>query len=162
MIPLVVYYSLTGTTKMIAELIADRIGADREEIVDLKKRNGPLSLMKNGAHASMRLKTKIQAPENDPARYDLVVLCTPAWAWNITPAVRTYIHQYREMLGKTVHVFTAGGAVSEKMFEQFARAAGEPFDRLGISAKDISSGEYRKKLEEFFKHIRPFLRSEKS
>lgn len=159
---LVVYYSLTGTTKMIAELIADRIGADREEIVDLKKRNGPLSMMKNGAHASMRAKTKIKPPENDPARYDLVVLCSPTWAWNITPAVRTYLHQYRDNLGKTAHVFTAGGGVSEKMFMRFAWAAGEPSAKLGISAKDISSGEYREKLEKFFKQIRPFLPSEKS
>ncbi|MBE3088681.1 MAG: flavodoxin family protein, partial [Actinobacteria bacterium] len=37
---LVVYYSRTGTTRKVAEYITKQLGADMEEIIDMKKRSG--------------------------------------------------------------------------------------------------------------------------
>ena len=39
---LVVYYTRTGKTKFVAEAIATQLGADLEEVVDLKKRGGAI------------------------------------------------------------------------------------------------------------------------
>jgi len=41
---LVVYYSRTGNARFVAETIAAEIGADVEEVVDMKKRSGPLGI----------------------------------------------------------------------------------------------------------------------
>jgi flavodoxin len=41
---LVVYYSRSGNTRFVAEQISEEIGADIEEIIDIKKRKGLLGL----------------------------------------------------------------------------------------------------------------------
>jgi flavodoxin len=101
---LVVYYTRTGTTRFAAETIAAELGADLEEIVDLKKREGKLGWIIGGKDASQKKLTKIAPLKRSPADYDLVVLGTPIWAWAPTPAVRTYISQ-NDLSGKKVALF---------------------------------------------------------
>jgi len=40
--PLVVFYSRTGTTKKVGEALVDLLQCDNEELIDTKKRTGPL------------------------------------------------------------------------------------------------------------------------
>jgi len=48
---LVVYYSRTGNARFVAETIAAEVGADVEEVLDLKKRSGPLGFLGGGPAA---------------------------------------------------------------------------------------------------------------
>jgi flavodoxin len=91
---LVVYYTRTGKTKSVAEAIAAQLGADLEEIVDLKKREGKIGWIMSGKDASRKSTTEIAPAAKNPAEYDLVVIGTPIWAWSPTPAIRTYISQH--------------------------------------------------------------------
>ena len=101
---LVVYYTRTGKTRFVAETVAAELGADLEEIVDLKKREGKLGWIIGGKDASQKKLTKIAPLKRSPADYDLVVIGTPIWAWAPTPAVRTYITQ-NDFSGKRVALF---------------------------------------------------------
>ncbi len=156
---LVVYYSKSGTTKEIAEMIAAGLAgkgmtADMEAIIDLEKRDGPLSMVKNGAHSSMKKSTNIEEPKHDPAAYDLTVICSPIWAWKITPAARAYCRKVKDKLNKTAHVLTGAGDVSEKTWATFTEEAGEPAARLGISADDRKAGSHIEKVEQFVRELR--------
>jgi flavodoxin len=101
---LVVYYTRTGKTRFVAETIAAELGADLEEIVDLKKREGKLGWIISGKDASQKKLTEIATVKQSPADYDLVVVGTPIWAWAPTPAIRTYINQ-NDLSGKRVALF---------------------------------------------------------
>ncbi len=101
---IVVYYTRTGKTRFVAETVAAELGADLEEIVDLKKREGKLGWIIGGKDASQKKLTEIAPLKRSPADYDLVVLGTPIWAWAPTPAVRTYINQ-NDLSGKKVALF---------------------------------------------------------
>jgi flavodoxin len=101
---LVVYYTRTGKTKFVAETIATQLGADIEEIVDLKKRAGTLGWIMSGKDASRKSLTGIAPTRKAPADYDLIVIGTPIWAWSPTPAIRTYISQ-NNLSGKKVALF---------------------------------------------------------
>ena len=79
---LVVYYSRTGNTKFVAEEIAAEIGADIEEIVDLKSRAGTMGWLSAGRDATINRQTKIAETKRNPADYDLVVVGSPVWAWS--------------------------------------------------------------------------------
>jgi len=45
---LVVFYSRTGTTKQVAEALAQSLNCDSEELIDTKKRSGPLGFLSAG------------------------------------------------------------------------------------------------------------------
>ena len=90
---LVVYYTRTGNTKFAAETIAAEIGADIEEVIDLKKRQGRLAFLPAGRDAMQGKETEIAPTNRTPTDYDLIVIATPVWAGSPTPAIRTYLNK---------------------------------------------------------------------
>jgi len=77
---LVVYYSRTGNAKFVAETIASTIGADIEEVVDLKKRGGPVGFLSGGKDATQGKETEIAETKRQPKDYGLIILGTPVWS----------------------------------------------------------------------------------
>ena len=101
---LVIFYSRTGNAKFIAESISAEMGADLEEVVDLKKRDGALSFMSSGRDAMSRKETDIAETRRKPADYDLIIIGQPVWAGSPTPAIRTYLGK-NDLSGKKVALF---------------------------------------------------------
>lgn len=101
---LVVYYSRTGNTKFVAEEIAAELGADLEEIVDLKSRDGKMGWLSASRDATGNRQTNISETKRNPADYDLIVIGTPVWAWSPSAAIRTYIAKH-DLSGKNVALF---------------------------------------------------------
>jgi flavodoxin len=101
---LVVYYSRTGKTKFVAETIAAELGSEIEEIVDLKSREGKMGWMSATRDASSEKETQIAPTKKIPSDYDLLIIGTPVWAFNLTPAIRTYIKK-NDLSGKKIALF---------------------------------------------------------
>jgi flavodoxin len=101
---LVVYYTRTGKTKFVAESIAAELGAEIEEVVDLKKRGGALGFLSGGKDATQGKETEISQTKRSPNGYDLIVIGTPVWSSSPTPAIRTYI-SHNDLSGKKVSLF---------------------------------------------------------
>lgn len=107
---LVIYYSRTGNTEFVAREIAAELGADLEEVVDLKKREGKMGWLSAGRDGTGNRQTKIAETKRNPADYDLIVIGTPVWAWGPSAAIRTYIGKH-DLSGKNVALFfTLNGA----------------------------------------------------
>jgi flavodoxin len=126
---LVVYYTRTGKTKFVAEAIASKLGADIEEIVDLKKREGKLGWITAGGDALRKKLAEIAPTKKVPADYDLIVIGTPIWASSPTPAIRTYISQ-NNLSSKKVALFYT--------FDSGLKQAGEKTRELLPSATIVS------------------------
>jgi len=101
---LVVYYTLSGNAKFAAETIAAELGADIEEVVDLKKRQGRLAFLSNGRDAGKGKETEIAPIKIIPTDYDLVIIGQPIWNKSPTPAIRTYLNK-TNLSGKNVGLF---------------------------------------------------------
>lgn len=150
---LVVYYSRTGNTKKVAEDLATALGADIEQLIDKKDRSGAGGYLKAGRDASKNSLTEIGPVKTDASRYDLVVIGTPVWAWNMTPAVRTYITANKALLKKIAVFTTAGGTKPEKIVAKIEELAGQKamafagFFAGEINGKDRS--KYNEKLNAF-------------
>jgi hypothetical protein len=87
----ILYYSLSGTTKVFAEKTAAETGADPIEICELKKRN-PFTSFSPGVFQAGRLKrTAIKPLEADLAAYNEIVIMGPIWAGHPAPAVNSAI-----------------------------------------------------------------------
>jgi flavodoxin len=101
---LVVYYTRTGNSKFAAETVAAELGADVEEVVDLKNRKGRFAFLPAGRDAMQGKLTEIAETKRNPLDYDLIVIVQPVWAGSPTPAIRTYLKK-NDLSGKKVALF---------------------------------------------------------
>jgi len=153
---LVVYYSRTGTTKTAGEAIAKELGADCEEIIDLKKRTGlrPIRWLIAGKDARRRNLTNIRT-QKKPENYSMIIIGTPIWGGKMTPAVRTYLTNHN-LDGKKVGFFcTAGGSNIGKALEEMKELVHKSvvIGNLSICASEIKSGSYREKVKSFVENL---------
>ena len=110
---LVIYYSLEGTTRLFAQTIAQAIGADLCEL-KLKKDINPNGFMKyfwGGKQVFQKQTPELEPLCKEPQDYDLIILGTPVWAFNFTPAIRSFFKLLKspdttpKIKGKKVAVF---------------------------------------------------------
>ena len=114
---LVVYYTRTGNSRFVAETIAAEIGADVEEVVDMKKRSGTLAYLTAGTDARRGKETEIAPVKKSPADYDLIIVGTPVWAARPAPAIITYLKK-NDLSGKKVAVFFTQGGKKPSAIDQ--------------------------------------------
>lgn len=151
---LVSYYSRTGHTQRIAELIAESVGADVERIIDAKSREGALGYLTAGRDAMFKRQSRIQPPMKDPSRYNLVILGTPIWAWNLSPPMRTYISDHKAKFNQVAFFCTEGGSGGNRAFRQMANLIGkQPVATLELTETDLKRDSYKGKLDGFVEQI---------
>jgi flavodoxin len=152
---LVVYYSRTGTTKTVGKAIAKELKADSDEIIDLKNRLGPINWFIAGGDAKRRKLTKIRVKKK-PESYDMIIIGTPIWAKNMTPAVRTYLTNHK-LNGKKVCFFcTSGGDKVQNAFAEMKKLAPKSamVGKLGIRMQEVKSDSYEEKIKSFVKSLK--------
>jgi hypothetical protein len=96
---LVAYYSRTGNTRKVAEVLCEALRArggqvKLEEIVDRKSRRGLLGLASACFATVCGRETQITEGEAGAAGFDLVVVGTPVWRWGPTPAALAFCKQH--------------------------------------------------------------------
>jgi flavodoxin len=117
---LIVYYSLTGNTKFVAEHIAKELNADVEEVKPVKDLD-PDSGSKyfwGGMKAKMKCKPKLEELKHNPSEYDLIIIGTPVWAWTLSPPIRSYCSEFN-LEDKKVALFTSSGGDGIKAMKRF-------------------------------------------
>jgi flavodoxin len=122
---LVVYYSRSGNTRLVAQKISQELGGDIEEIIDKKTRKGSLGFLIGGFDATRGKITEIDEIKKSPRDYDLIVVGTPMWNKRITPAVRTYLKN---------------NDFSKKKVALFCTSLGSQPDRVFKTLKEIMQG----------------------
>ena len=105
---IVLYYSRTRKTAKVAKTLAEEIGADSIEIIDLKDRMGAIKYLTSAIDALREKKTKIKPEEIDLTEYDLVYIGTPTWGGKPAPAIITIIDKC-DLKGKNVILFSTMG-----------------------------------------------------
>jgi flavodoxin len=111
---LVVYYSRSGNSKFLAQKIAEKLGADTEEVIDKKNRRGWIGFLTAGRDATRGKETQIEETKFLPNNYDLIVVGTPIWTGRPTPAIRTYLSK-NDISKKKVALFcTLNGSNEDK------------------------------------------------
>jgi len=119
---LIVYYSLTGSTRFIAETLLEPLNADILELKPIKDLNpdSGTRFMWGGAQATMKKKPKLEKIEVDPLEYDMIVLGTPVWAWTFNPAFRTFLSMFN-LAEKKVALWTCSAGSGNRAMEQFKK-----------------------------------------
>ncbi len=148
---LLVFYSRTGNTKKIAELLSTEMNCEYEEILDTKKRKGfIIGFIKSGFAATREKLTIIKEIQKDPKLYDLVILGTPIWNKRMTPAIRTYITENKNRFKSVAFYCTMGGKGGPQTFESMTKLCEKtPVSTLEITKKEIKNELHLDKIKNF-------------
>ena len=118
---LVVYYSRTGNTKAIAESVREVLGADIQEIKDMKDRSGFFGYIGGMIDSKKNPITEISPKEVNIRDYDLIVIGSPGWGVKLTPAINTFIDR-TDFTGKKVILFgVASARIQQKTLDEYSK-----------------------------------------
>lgn len=108
---LVLYYSQTSNTKVVAEEIASKLGADIEEIVPTEPYDGDFQATIERCMKERELEVipNIQPVKADLSAYDIIFLGYPIWFGTYAPPVNAFLNQV-DLSGKKVVPFCTFGS----------------------------------------------------
>ena len=107
---LVVYYSLEGNTKLIAEAVSKAVSGDILQIKPEKDIN-PKSKMRyliGGKKSITKEKPELMPYDVKAEDYDVLFIGTPVWAGNFTPAIRSFFAK-TNLKSKKIALFNCSG-----------------------------------------------------
>lgn len=113
---LVVYYSLEGNTRFLAENIAEMAGADILEIKPVKDISpGFMKYLWGGRMAMMKSEPELEPYDIDPKGYEMLFIGSPIWAWTFSPPIRTFIARSKLKKKRMALFISHGGGPKEAM-----------------------------------------------
>ncbi|XUW92728.1 flavodoxin domain-containing protein [Burkholderia sp. M6-3] len=138
---LIVFFSRTGTTRVLATALAGVLSADVEEICDLSERRGALGYLRCVIDSWRKRPAEIVPAGLDPSQYDLVLVGTPVWAGAVSAPVRAYVLQHRSRFRHVGFFCTFGGLGAEAAFEEMRLLAGKaPVAQCKVRAAEVQRG----------------------
>ncbi len=118
----IVFYSLEGNTKFIAQTIQEHLNADLLEIKPVKEIDSSTDkkFMWGGKQAMMNEKPKLLPYEFDSSKYDIIFIGTPIWAWHMSPPINSFISE-NDLKGKKVVIFASCGGSPRKTYTRIEK-----------------------------------------
>ncbi len=144
----IVYYSLTGNTGLVAKMIAERIGVDLIKLQPEKEVpvSGAKKYLIGGKSVMLNEKPKLLNEDLNLDGYDTLILGTPIWARCYVPAVNTFLSDYL-IKGKNIFLFTVHSPgtssdqcfakMKEKLSRNIIKGTAEFEDVKKMSAKEL-------------------------
>ena len=123
---LVVYYSRSGTTRVLGNLIAAALDADVEELRDVHPRQGARGWVRSILEATLDRRAELEPQRRDPRHYNLVIIGTPVWNARVCSPVRTWIEDNATRLPAVALFATMGGRGGDATIAQMTSLLGRP------------------------------------
>ena len=121
---LVAYFSASGVTAKVADMLADAVGADIHEIrPKVPYTKADLNWMNKNSRSSIEMADKTIRPEIAESNvkienYDVIFLGFPIW-WYVAPTIINTFLESADFSGKKVILFaTSGGSKFGKTVEE--------------------------------------------
>lgn len=119
---LLVYFSYTGNTKMIANKIKEKLNCESLEIktvIPYSKDYDTVVNDEQNSEASNYL-PEIQDLGIDLSKYDEIILGTPVWWYRPVPAIRTFLTQ-NDLSGKVVKPYATNAGWLGRTFKEIKK-----------------------------------------
>lgn len=112
---LVIFYSLEGSTRLMAEAIAKEVNADILELIPKKKYadSGFKKFFCGGKSVLFKEKPELMPINKEMKNYDNIFIGTPIWVGTYAPPYNTFLEKYN-IENKNISLFAChggGGAV---------------------------------------------------
>lgn len=138
----VLYFTRTGNSKRIAEKIAEKLECDTVKITDNVSWKGVLGFIIGGYYTITEKVTKITlTPRTNINSMDVVVLVSPVWADNITPAAYAFLLGEKKSINNLYLVINNYGSKVEKAYVKIEARVGSIENKYGITKKTKNEDE---------------------
>jgi len=150
---LVVFYSLTGKTRLAAQAIGESLDADIAEVEEARARRMGFPVYLAGGFAAITNRgSKIKPMTIDVSRYDRVFVGSPVWASRPAPAINSFIYG-TDLKGRTVIPFVTLGGESSRaplanMTAKIERRGGNVPGSFAVTTNRVSDEEIRARVRD--------------
>jgi flavodoxin len=152
---LIVYYSLSGHTKTLAEHIAREGGWTVARVEDATERTGLWGYLRAALSVLFNTKPGIRYSGPSPRAYDLVVLGGPVWAGKIASPLHTFVANHRHEFNELALFCTYGGSGGVKAMEALAKLSERPaIATLSVTAVQLKSNAYADAVKTFIAELK--------
>jgi len=156
---LVVFYSRTGTTRKVADALAQKLSADVLEVRTDRYPEGILGYLQAALDSTLGRTTPIRHRPVDLSKYKTVVIGTPIWNAAIAPPIRAFLKKHASKPRNWSFFLTHGGSGTQRAFQQMQELTGRPpTATLELRFREIQEGLERpmptRKIQEFVRALR--------
>ena len=152
---LVIYYSMTGKTRLAAQAIAEALSATLVEIEERRPVPMPFVFLSGGFAAITNRGSKINPVDIDLKQYGRLFIGSPIWASRPTPAVNSLIYQTNFEGRSVIPFFTMGGDTSANALANITakieKSQGKVVGSFAISSSRVSNDEIVARAKEAIK-----------
>lgn len=149
---LVVFYSRTGNSRRVAELLATLRGWPLGEITDAQ----PRGVLRCLLDSLLQRKPEIRYEGPNPSNFRTVVLISPIWAWRLAGPMRSFIASHRSGLRRVAVVSTMGGSGAPNAEREVAQLLGRPpILAAAFTERAIQDGSCADRVAEFSEQLLP-------
>ena len=107
----VIYYSYSGNTKQVANLLVEHLNSQGEvNKIELTPLDESKSFLGQCRRAFSHARAQVEPVNFDLSGFDLICLGTPVWAFGPAPAMNTYLDNCSGVAGKDVILFSTFGS----------------------------------------------------
>ena len=121
---LVVYYSFTGNTRVVAERAARALDGDIAEVRAPRYELGGLRFLRAAFDSWRGRLPAIEVGGGRPDQYDFVLLMSPVWAGHAATPMRAYLAQNRGKPKRAAFLLTCAGSCPPRAFQEMSSLAG--------------------------------------
>jgi flavodoxin len=150
---LIVYHSRSGHTRRVARALGERLDADLDEIRIVQPLAGWPGYLMCAIESMAALTPALQPGHRKPSNYELVLVGTPVWFWNVSSPVRSWLEAHA--LKQRVAFFcTMGGSGGARAFATMAGIAGrQPVATLALTEREVEGGGFERRLDAFVREL---------
>lgn len=118
---LIVYFSYTGNTKMIANMIK-KINCDMVELKPIKPYSTNYQEVVDDEQNSgaNNIIPEMQKVDVNLSKYDKIIIGTPTWWYRLAPVVRAFLKNY-DLSGKVIIPFSTNAGWLGKTFKEIEK-----------------------------------------
>ncbi len=148
---LIVYFSRTGRTKILAREISHKLGCAIEEVKTPKRYTGILGYQLALLQATFKVLPEIAPIQSNLANYDLIIMGGPVWGGSICSPLRTFIESYKNEFKNVAFMAAQSRKIGRNyVFDQMRIAAQRiPLATLDITERDFKNGLYKNSISSF-------------
>lgn len=148
----VIFYSRTGNTRTVAEVIGETFGISLQEIKDLKDRSGFFGFIGGMIDVRKNPITTISPETVNLDKYDVLFIGSPIWGMKFAPAITTFF-EGTDFAGKKVILFTTTSSRMKKTaFDEYSeliqKKGGTVIDTFFLKTLWKESDEIREEAQE--------------
>jgi flavodoxin len=147
---LVVFYSHTGTSRKVAELLCKQHGWTCAEITDELPRRGLPGYMRGVLDSVLRRRPPIRYDGPLPKSFDAVVLVSPIWAWHLAGPMRSFVTRRQDHLPDVAVISVMGGSGAANAVNEVSRILGRaPLLDAAFTQREVEDGSHAQRLRSF-------------